>query len=66
MELVIQVQDAEVSFIVELLKKFDFVKVKLSENIAFSDSLERSLNQMQAMRTGQIPKPTLAELFENE
>jgi hypothetical protein len=66
MELLIQVQDTEVSFIVELLKKFDFVKVKQPENVVFSESLERSINQMQAMRAGKIPKPTLAELFEDE
>ena len=66
MELLIQVQDTEASFLVELLKKFDFVKVKTMDNSPVLEGLERSIKQMNAMRNGKLPKPSIAELFENE
>lgn len=66
MDLIIQLPDKEAPFFMELLKKFDFVKVKQADNSPILDSLERSLHQMQAMREGKLPKPTIAELFENE
>jgi hypothetical protein len=51
----------------ELLKKFDFVKVKQqSEQSPVLENLERSLHQMQDMRGGKLPKPDITELFENE
>lgn len=66
MDLLIQVPDKEAPFFMELLKKFDFVKVKQADNSPVLDSLERSLNEMQAMRAGKLPKPAIAELFEND
>ena len=66
MDLLIQVQDTEAVFLVELLKKFDFVKVKQADNQNVLEGLERSLVQMKDMRTGKLPKPSISELFENE
>jgi hypothetical protein len=66
MDLLIQVRDKEAPFFLELLKKFEFVTIKQKENSAVLESLERSLKQMQAMRDGKLPKPPIAELFENE
>ena len=66
MDLLIQVQDTEASFLVELLKKFDFVKVKTMDNSPVLEGLECSIKQMNAMRNGKLPKPSIAELFENE
>ena len=66
MDLLIQVPEKEAPFFMELLKKFDFVKVKKADNSPVLDSLERSFNQMQDMRAGKLPKPPIAELFANE
>jgi hypothetical protein len=67
MDLLIQVRDTEAQFLMELLKKFDFVKVKQqSERSLVLENLERSLHQMQDMRGGKLPKPDITELFENE
>lgn len=66
MDLLIQVPDKEAPFFLELLKKFDFVKVKQADNSPVLDSLERSIKQMQDMRAGKLPKPAIAELFEND
>jgi plasmid maintenance system antidote protein VapI len=67
MDLLIQVRDTEAQFLMELLKKFDFVKVKQqSEQSPVLENLERSLHQMQDMRGGKLPKPDITELFENE
>jgi hypothetical protein len=67
MDLLIQIPDKEAPFIMELLKKFDFVKVKQqAEQPPALESLERSLKQMQDMRAGKLPKPAIAELFEND
>ena len=67
MDLLVQVQDTEAPFLIELLKKFDFVKVKeQTEHPPVLESLERSLKQMQDMRAGKLPKPAISELFENE
>lgn len=63
MDLLIQVQDKEAPFLIELLKKFDFVKVKQADNSPILEGLERSLKQMQAMREGKLPKPSISELF---
>lgn len=64
MDLLIQVQDAEAPFLMELLKKFDFVKVKQqAEYFPALESLERSLKQMQDMRDGKLPKPAIEDLF---
>ncbi len=53
MDLLIQIPDNEAVFFMELLKKFDFVKVKQqTEQPPVLESLERSLNQMQDMRVG--------------
>jgi hypothetical protein len=65
MDLLIQVPDNEAPFFMELLKKFDFVKVKQADNSPVLDSLERSLNEMQAMRASKMP-PAIADLFEND
>lgn len=48
----------------ELLKKFDFVEVKAANDSTLLENLELSLNQMQAMREGQLPKPAFEELFD--
>jgi len=67
MDLLIQIPDKEAPFIMELLKKFDFVKVKQqAEQPPALESLERSLKQMQDMSAGKLPKPAIAELFEND
>jgi hypothetical protein len=67
MDILIQVQDTEAPFLMELLKKFDFVKVKQqTEHSPVLESLERSIKQMQDMRAGKLPKPAVTELFDNE
>ena len=66
MDLVIQVRDSEAPFLMELLKKFDFVRIKQEPHSPILEGLERSIEQMQAMREGKISKPPIAELFENE
>lgn len=66
MDLLIKVKDTEAAFLVELLKKFDFVQVKQTDSLPVLESLERSLGQMQEMRTGKLPKPAVAELFSHE
>lgn len=67
MDLIIQVRDNEAPFIMELLKKFDFVKVKQADyNAPILESLELSLNQMKAMKDGKLAKPSITELFEND
>lgn len=66
MDLLIEVPDKEAPFFMELLKKFDFVKVKQANNSPVLDSLEISIKQMQDMRAGKLPKPAIAELFEND
>lgn len=65
MDLLIQVRDTEAPFLLELLEKFDFVKVKQkTEHSPVLESLDRSLKQMQDMRAGKLPKPAIAELFD--
>lgn len=67
MELLVQVRDTEAPFLMELLKKFDFVKVKQQvEQSPVLESLECSLKQMQEIRAGKLPKPAISELFANE
>ena len=66
MELLLQVQDTEAPFLIELLKKFDFVKVKQADSLPVLEGLERSLKQMQDMRAGKLPKSAISELFEHE
>jgi len=67
MDLLVQVRDTEAQFLMELLKKFDFVKVKQqTEQSPILESLERSIEQMQDMRAGKLPKPAITELFNNE
>jgi hypothetical protein len=66
MDLLIQVQDKEAPFLIALLKKFDFVKVKQADNSPVLEGLERSLKQMQAMRAGKLPKPDISELFNQD
>jgi DNA-binding protein H-NS len=67
MDLLVQVRDTESQFLMELLKKFDFVKVKQqTEQSPILESLERSIEQMQDMRAGKLPKPAITELFDNE
>ena len=67
MDLLVQVRDTEAQFLMELLKKFDFVKVKQqTEQSPILESLERSIEQMQDMRAGKLPKPAITELFDNE
>jgi hypothetical protein len=67
MDILIQVQDTEAPFLIELLKKFDFVKVKQqTDHSPVLESLERSIKQMQDMRAGKLPKPAVTELFDNE
>ena len=66
MDLLIQVKDTEAAFLVELLKKFDFVQVKQTDSLPVLESLERSLGQMQEMRAGKLPKPAVADLFSHE
>jgi hypothetical protein len=66
MDLLIQIPDNEAVFFMELLKKFDFAKVKQQiEQPPVLESLERSLKKMQDMRVGKLPKLAIAELFEN-
>lgn len=64
MDLLIKVRDNEAPFVLELLKKFDFVEVKAANDSTLLENLELSLNQMQAMREGQLPKPAFEELFD--
>ena len=66
MDLVINIPDTEAPFFMELLKKFDFVKVKQTENIKVLEGLESSLKQMKSMREGKLRKPLISELFDNE
>ena len=66
MDLVINIPDTEAPFFMELLKKFDFVKVKQTENTQVLESLESSLKQMKSMREGKLRKPSISELFNNE
>jgi hypothetical protein len=66
MDLVINIPDTEAPFFMELLKKFDFVKVKQTENNQVLEGLESSLKQMKSMREGKLSKPNISELFENE
>jgi len=64
MDLLIKVRDNEAPFVLELLKKFDFVEVKAANDSTLLENLELSLNQMLAMREGQLPKPAFEELFD--
>ena len=66
MDLVINIPDTEAPFFMELLKKFDFVKVKQTENMQILEGLESSLKQMKSMREGKLSKPSISELFDNE
>jgi hypothetical protein len=66
MDLLINIPDKEAPFFMELLKKFDFVKVKQTENTQVLEGLERSIKQMKSMREGKISKPSISELFDNE
>ncbi|MBO0939613.1 hypothetical protein J2I47_23890 [Fibrella sp. HMF5335] len=63
MDLHIQVRDADAPFLMELLGKFDFVNIKETTASPVLEGLERSLDQMKAMREGKLPKPSVAELF---
>lgn len=63
MDILIQVQDSEASFLMELLKKFEFVKIKENKSSPMLDSLERSIVEMKDMRAGKLPKPSIDELF---
>lgn len=62
MELLIQVQDNDAPFLMELLQKFDFVTIKMPSNSVL-DSLELSLHQMHEMKEGKLAKPNVSELF---
>lgn len=64
MDLLIKVRDNEAPFVLELLNKFDFVEVKEANEVSLLENLESSLEQMQAMREGKLPKPTFEELFD--
>ena len=66
MDLLINIPDKEAPFFMELLKKFDFVKVKQTENTQVLEGLERSIKQMKSMRKGNLAKPSISELFDNE
>ena len=66
MDLLINIPDKEVPFFMELLTKFDFVKVKQRENTQVLEGLENSLKQMKSMREGKLRKPSISELFDNE
>ncbi|CAF4047708.1 unnamed protein product, partial [Rotaria sordida] len=66
MDLIINIPDKEAPFFLELLKKFDFVKVKQTENAQVLEGLESSLKQMKSMREGKLRKPSISELFYNE
>ena len=66
MDLLIQVRDAEAPFLVELLNKFDFVKVKQTKDSSVLEGLERSLAEMKAMRAGKLMKPAITELFSQD
>jgi len=66
MDLVINIPDTEAPFFMELLKKFDFIKVKQRKNTQVLEGLESSLKQMQSMREGKSRKPSISELFDNE
>jgi hypothetical protein len=70
MDLLIQVKDTEAPFLIELLRRFDFVKIKQTEvpteDSAILKGLEVSLQQMKAMRAGKLPKPTINDLFGDE
>ncbi len=66
MDLLIQVRDAEAPFLIELLTKFDFVKVKEARDQSLLTGMELSLQQMKAMRQGKLPKPSIEELFGKE
>lgn len=66
MDLLINIPDKEAPFFMELLRKFDFVKVKQTENAQVLEGLERSIEQMKSMREGKISKPSITELFDNE
>lgn len=63
MDLLIQVQDNDAPFLVELLSKFDFVKVKQAKTDSLINSLDRSVSQIHAMRKGKMHKPSVSELF---
>lgn len=66
MDLVINIPDIEAPFFMELLKKFDFVKVKQTENTQVLEGIESSFKQMKSMQEGKLRKPSISELFENE
>jgi hypothetical protein len=66
MDLLINIPDKEAPFFMELLRKFDFVKVKQTENAQVLEGLERSIEQMKSMRDGKISKSSITELFDNE
>jgi hypothetical protein len=64
MDLIIEVPDKEAVFFLELLQKFDFVKVKKADNLPVFKGLERSFEQMKEIREGRLAKPSISELFE--
>ncbi len=66
MDLLISIREKESSFVLELLQKFDFVKVKQLESSYTLESLELSLKQMKLMKEGKLRKPAISELFEAE
>jgi hypothetical protein len=66
MDLLIEVKDSEASFLIELLQRFDFVKVKNANQISELEGLKRSLHEMQEMRSGKRPKPSISELFTDD
>ena len=66
MDLLINIPDKEAPFFMELLTKFDFVKVKQRQKTQVLEGLESSLKQMKSMREGKLRKPSISELFDNE
>jgi hypothetical protein len=65
MDLIIEIPDKEAPFFLELLQKFDFVKVKQSNDKEILKNLETSMKQMKEMRVGKLRKPAISELFTN-
>ncbi len=66
MDLLISIREKESLFVLELLQKFDFVKVKQLDSLHTLESLELSLKQMKLMREGKLRKPAISELFEGD
>ena len=64
MDLLISIPEKESLFVLELLQKFDFVKVNQLNSSYTLENLELSLKQMKLMRKGKLRKPAIEELFE--